>query len=64
MHHTMSVAVGSCLKYLIGEALNFMRGKGTTYLSHILLEVIVAVFEDQVELILRVDDFLEPMVVD
>lgn len=58
MHHSVSVAVCSCLEDLVSKAFNFLRWQRASYLPHILLEIEVAVLENQVQLVLGIYDFL------
>lgn len=60
VHDSVRVAVGRRLQDLIGEGLDLMGRQRPAYLAHVLLEIVVAVLEDEVELVLAVDDFLEP----
>lgn len=59
VHHSVRMAVGSRLQNLIGEALDLVGWERATHLAHVLLQVIVAVFEDQIELILRIEDLFK-----
>ena len=59
VHHTVSVAVSGTLKNLISETLHFLRRKGTSHMAHILLQVVLAILKYQVELVFRVENFLE-----
>lgn len=52
VHDSVRVAVGCCLQDLIREALDLVRGQRSAHLSHVLLEVVVAVLKDEVELVL------------
>lgn len=61
VHDSVSVAVGSSLQNLVGKLLDFMRREGTTDLSDVLLQIEVAVLEDQIEFVLCVDHFLQPI---
>lgn len=56
----MGVAVGCRLQDLIGEGLHFVGRQRPSDLAHVLLEIVVAVFEDEVEFVFAVDDLLEP----
>jgi len=58
MHHSVCVAVCSCLEDLVSKALNFLRWQRPSYLPHIFLEIEVAVLENQVQLVLGIYDFL------
>jgi hypothetical protein len=57
----MGVAVCCGLKDLVSEALDLLRWQRPTDLPHVLLQVVVAVLENEVKLVLGVDDFLEPI---
>jgi len=59
MHDPMGMTIGSSLKNLIGEFLNCFWWKWSTNLSHILLQVILAVLKNQIKVILLIDDFFE-----
>lgn len=52
VHHSVSMAVSCSLKDLVSEALDFLRRKRTSYMAHILLQVIFTILENQVELVL------------
>lgn len=49
------------MKNLVEEALSLLLGKRLlAFGPHVLLEVVLEVLEDEIELLLRVDDLLEP----
>lgn len=53
----MGVAVSTSLKNLVGELLDCFRWKWSSNGPHVLFEVVLAVFEDQIEVVFLVDDF-------
>jgi|LauGreDrversion4_2_1035121.scaffolds.fasta_scaffold101176_2 hypothetical protein len=55
VHYSVRMAVSCCLQDLVGEALHFLRRQRASDLSHILFEVVVAVFEDKIELIFGIE---------
>lgn len=58
----MLVQVDQGLEDLIEEALGLIRSQWIiSALSHEFLEIVLEVFENQVELVLRIDYFLEPL---
>ena len=58
----MLVQVDESLKNLVQETLRlFFWKRLIALLLHILLQVKLKVFEDQEELVLRVDDFFQPI---
>ena len=58
----MLVQVDESLKNLVQETLRlFLWKRLIALLLHILLQVKLKVFEDQEELVLRVDDFFQPI---
>jgi len=60
MENAMLVQVDESLKNLVQETLRlFLRKRLIALLLHILLQVKLKVFEDQEELVLRVDDFFQ-----
>ena len=59
VHDSVRVAVGRRLKNLVRETLNLGQGQSSSNMPHVLLQIIVAVFEDEVELVLRVDNFFQ-----
>lgn len=61
VHHAMGVAVGCCLQDLIGEFLYCFLWQGPSNLSHILLKIVLAVLEDQIQIVFLVNDFLQPI---
>lgn len=61
MENAMLVQVDESLKNLVQETLRlFLWKRLIALLLHILLQVKLKVFEDQEELVLRVDDFFQP----
>lgn len=46
VHNSVGMAISCCLKDLVREAFDFMCGEWATYLSHILFQVILAIFKD------------------
>ena len=54
MHNSMGMAISSSLKNLVSEAFNFLRRKWPTDMSHVFLQIIIAIFENQVEFIFRI----------
>jgi hypothetical protein len=47
----MGVAISRALEDLVGEALHFLRGKGSSHMAHVLFEIELAILEDQVEFV-------------
>ena len=60
MHHSVSVAVGSSLQDLVGETLHILWRKWTTNVPHVFLQIELAILKNEVELVFRVDNFLQP----
>ena len=57
MENTMLVKVDKCLQNLVEERLGLLLWQWlVSVLSHVLLQVELHIFKDQVELLLRVDD--------
>lgn len=59
VHNSSLVAVQQCLQDLVHDVLGLAQVHGIPFLVEVLFEVRVEILEDQVELILAVDDFLE-----
>lgn len=55
----MSVAVGRSLQDLVSELFHGLWRQGATDLPHVLLEVIFAVFKDEIQVVLLINYFLE-----
>lgn len=55
----MSMAICSCLKNLIGEFLNCLWRQWSSDLPHVFLQVVFAVFENEIQVILLINHFLE-----
>ena len=60
MHDSVGVAISCTLKDLVSETLDFLGREGASDVSHVLLEVELAVLEDQVQLVLRIQHLLQP----
>ena len=59
MHNAVRMAVSGALQDLVGEFLHIGSRQGTTYLAHVLLQVVLTVLEDQVQLVLGIDHLLQ-----
>jgi hypothetical protein len=51
------MTVGSALEDLIGETLDFLGRKGSSNVSHVLLEIKLTVLKYQVQFVLRIKNF-------
>jgi hypothetical protein len=51
VHNSVGVAISRALEDLVGEALHFLRGKGSSHMAHVLFEIELAILEDQVEFV-------------
>ena len=59
MHDPMSMAVSCSLQYLVSELLDSSWRQRPSDLPHILFEIKLAVFEDQVQIIILVNYFFK-----
>ncbi len=59
VHNTVSVTESGRLQDLVGEALDLVRRKRAALGAHVLLKIVLAVLKDKVELVLRINNFLE-----
>lgn len=60
MHHPVSVAVRRCLQNLVGEFLHRLRRQWSPNLPHILLQIVFTVLKYEIQVVLLINDFLEP----
>lgn len=59
VHDSVGMAVGCSLEDLVSKFLYFLRWERAAHLSHVLFQIVFTVFKNQVEFVLRVDDFLQ-----
>lgn len=59
MHNSVGVAVSGSLQYLVSKFLDGISWQRSSDASHVLFEVELAEFEDQVEIVLLVNDFFQ-----
>lgn len=58
----MGMTIGSCLQYLVRKFLDSVCWQRSSNTSHVLFEVELAEFEDQVEIVFLVNDFFQTKV--
>jgi type IV secretory pathway VirB3-like protein len=59
VHDSVCVAISSALQNLISEALHFVWRQWSSHLPHVFLQVVLAILENQVQFILRINDLLQ-----
>jgi len=59
VHHSVSVTICSGLENLISEFLYCFWWQWSSNLPHILFEIILTVFKDEIKVVLLIDNFLE-----
>lgn len=61
MENAVTVEVNQCLENLVQQALNLLRGHGRALCFHVFLQVVLQVLEHEVEGLLGVENFFEPI---